>query len=184
MYCVEFSNKLTPYYGFIKPWNAVRDVETYSLTYLPPSFIRGIKYELGIKGDIIRHKLLFSKSHMQKDFTKAVVYLKNGQRSVTNHHRHTLVNPKLILGFETKEDADLAIGLPIYMGQNIYPLYGNASVGVFEITTEEFDKLQGVETFETTESDENGLYVGNDRRNNNKRMYIQIVRNEWDDDQI
>ena len=181
LYCVEFGKMIKPYYGYIKPWNAVRDDETFSLTYIPPSFISGIEEELKIDGNIVRHKRTFDKTQMEKDFKKCIVYLKNNYVNHTIHHRHTLVNPKLILAFDNYEDAKYALGQPLYFGQNIYPIYGNKDYGIVEMTDEEFDKLDGVETIQTTEDDEESIYVGNNRQKNNERMFVRIIRNEWYD---
>ena len=158
IYCVTYRNIIKPYYGYIRPWNAVRDDETWSLTYLTPSMIDGIGIELGIENKIVRHKLVFDKTHMETDFTKCVVYCKNNKRNQTVHKRHTLVNPIITLGFETYEDAMLAMGLPIYCGQNIYPIYPFVNDGIKEMTDAEFDELYGVETFETNEEDEKSIY--------------------------
>lgn len=179
LYCIEYKNKVQPYYGFIKPWNSVRDEETYSLTYLPPSFINGIESELGIKGNIVRHKFQFNKNGMSKDMKKCVVYLENGQRTHTIHFRNTLVNPIIILAFDNLEDAQYAIGQPLYVGQNIYPIYANKEFGIKEMTDDDFDNLLGVETIETNSDDENAIFVGFNRQKENQRMYININRNEW-----
>ena len=179
LYCVKFENKVQPYYGFIKPWNAVRDEDTYSLTYLPPSFINGIEDELKIDGKIIRHKLTFDKNGMSRDMKKCVVYLENGNRSSTIHYRHTLVNPSLIIAFDNLNDAKYAIEQPLYMGQNIYPIYGNKDFGIREMNDEKFDTLLGVETIESSDVDENAVFVGFNRQKGNQRMYINIIRNEW-----
>ena len=179
LYCVLFSNLSKPYYGYIKPWNAVRDNETYSLTYLPPSFINGIEDELRINGKILRHKLRFNKGRMEKDMKKCIIYLKDNCVNHTIHIRHTLVNPEIILAFENYEDAKCALEQPLFVGQNIYPIYGNPNFGIVEMTDEDFDELEGVETFQTDENDEESIYVGNNRQKNNERMFIKIHRKEW-----
>lgn len=181
IFCVEFSNMIKPYYGYIKPWNGVRDDETYSLTYLPPSFINGIEEELKINGHIVRHKLTFDKSNMGEDLKKCIVYLKNDYITHTIHKRHTLINPKIILGFDNYEDAKYALTQPLYFGQNIYPIYGNIEFGIVEMTNDEFSKLDGVETILTDENDDDAIYVGNNRQRNNERMFVRIYRNEWYD---
>lgn len=176
LYCVIYENINKPYYGYIKPYNGVRDIETFSCTYLPPSFIDGIKKELECKGNIVRHKLLFSKDNpMQNDFIKAVCYGKDNQSTI--HTRHLLVNPIVIFAFENKDDAINALNMPLHFGQTIYPIYPLGNVK--EMTNDEFDELPGVETFLTTEDDDNGVYCGNNRNDGNKRMYIRIDYKEW-----
>ena len=42
MYIVKYTGK----FGFIKPWTAVRDGETFSQQFLTPSIIEGIEKKL------------------------------------------------------------------------------------------------------------------------------------------
>lgn len=178
LYCVKYGKKIKPYYGYIRPWNSVRDIETWSLTYLTPSFINGIEEALSIKSKIVRHKLTFDEG-MTKDFSKSVVYLKNNKKSHTIHNRHILRNPELTLAFDNEEDAKVAFNLPLYMGQNIYPIYPSYEYGIKVMTDDEFDLVGGVETFETTKDDEMCVYVGNNRYRNNERMYVNVIRKPW-----
>jgi hypothetical protein len=68
MYCVRFKgNSCTV--GYLRPWNSVRDGETYSMTYLPTSVIDGIRDELKCSGRILRHKLRFN--GMTSEFFKS-----------------------------------------------------------------------------------------------------------------
>lgn len=177
LYCIKYSNNLKPYYGYIKPWNAVRDNTTYSLTYLPPSFIDGVQKNLGIEGNIVRHRLLFDTNGQQKDFNKAITYEKENKNGSTVHDRYCLVNPQILFGFDNKEDAEYCLNQPIHLGQMQYLIYPDKKYGIVEMNDEEFNNLKGVETFLTNEND--GLYVGNNRQKNNERMYIDIIRNNW-----
>ena len=180
LYCVTFGGVVKPYYAFFMPWNAVRDEEAYSLTYLPPSTINGIEEELHLEHDsIVRHKLTFSKNGMQREMNKRIVYLPKGETTHTIHTRHMLVNPTIILAFKNREDAEYAMTQVIYGGQFIYPLYPNREEGIKEYTHSEFDKLEGVETIETEENDENAIFLGFNRQKENKRMFVNIIRNEW-----
>ena len=177
LYCVRYSNINKPYYGYIKPWNAVRDEETYSSTYLIPSFINGVEQELGIQGNIIRHKLKYQiVSSSKGDFSKAASY---GKKPAV-HKRHCLTNPEIIFAFDNKEDAEYAITQPLWMGQIQYLIYPDITFGnkgIMEMTNDEFDELTGVETFITNEDE--GIYVGNNRQKNDERMFVEIVRKNW-----
>lgn len=191
LYCIRYRNICKPYYGYIKPWNAVRDTETYSLTYLVPSFINGIEQELGIEGKILRHKLKYqivlpkfiknkkNKIVVNGDFSKAVTYGKNS----STHKRHCLTNPEIIFAFDNKEDAEYALTQPLCFGQIQYTIYPDITFGekgIQIMTNEEFDDLVGVETF--TSNEDEGIYVGNNRQKNNERMYVNIIRKFWDNE--
>lgn len=113
MYVVTYTGK----FGFIKPWTAVRDGETFSQQFLTPSIIEGIEKKLfpellnekGIK-KIKRHKLSYDTMSAQQEVTQArwwkdtKMYLKN--RSILK--RTILINPLLHLAFDTLEDAKRA----------------------------------------------------------------------------
>ena len=74
MYIVTFKGP----FGFIKPWTAVRDGETFSQQFLTPSIIEGIEKKLfpellsspGIH-KIIRHKLSCQAMSSQQEVTQA-----------------------------------------------------------------------------------------------------------------
>lgn len=191
MFCVRFKgNSCTV--GYLRPWNSVRDGETYSMTYLPTSVIDGIKDELKCNGKILRHKLRFNgmtselfKSPMieTERFNKKT---KKVEKSVKRENGistiHQLCNVEIILGFEKEEDAVEAVKNTIYVGQTQYIIYptsfydNDENSDVVELNDEEFSALVGTETFEATKEDENGVYCGNNRFRNNERMYIKIVR--------
>lgn len=197
MYCVRFSNKdkngvhSSPSFAFLKPYNAVRDFETYSLTYLPTSVINGIEERIGIPMDsIVRNKLTFDKSGMFKELVKinfGTVW-KNGEiteRIIKGKNdvelkfivytKHCLVNPEVVFGFDTKEHAEEAFHCTIYLGQMEYMLY---PYEIFEISEEEFTDMKGVETYNT--DDENEIFCGFNRFKNNEKQYVVIDRKEWD----
>lgn len=189
MYCIKFGPINGIKYGFIKPYNAVRDSKTYSLTYIIPSMIDGIIHEHGLKGKILRHKLTFE-GMTTNDFKKCHVFndldknAENGvfteviksDMSMNTHERHSLINPTLTLAFESKEDAEQMYTETIYIGQSEYFIY---PVEFFEATDEEFNQIEGVESFATDEDDECGFYCGNNRLKDNQPMYIKIDRKEW-----
>lgn len=187
MYCVRYKSNDCGV-GYIRPWNAVRDGETYSLTYLIPSFINGIEKELGCKGKILRHKLrfngmtdeLFVSPQIKRKSKKGggdINYRDNGISKI-----HQLFNPEIILGFESMEDAVNASRNTIYVGQTQYMIFPSSFTSeendddniIVEMSDEEFSKLSGTETFQTDEN--NGVYCGNNRHKNNERMFIKIVR--------
>lgn len=190
MFCVRYEANPCGV-GYFRPWNSVRDGETYSLTYLPTSVIDGIKDELKCNGKILRHKLRFN--GMTSEFFKSPMIEAERLNKITKKIEksikrkagistiHQLCNVEIILGFEKEEDAIEAAKNTIYVGQTqyiIYPVsfYVDDDNDVVEMNDEEFSALTGTETFETTKDDEDGVYCGNNRFRNNERMYIKIVR--------
>lgn len=196
MYCVRFkADDCTV--GYLRPWNSVRDGETYSLTYLTPSIIDGIADELGVTGKILRHKFRFS--GMTDEFFKSPEIPRYGVskircdkdrlRGVGISQIHQVCSPEIILGFENKEDAENAIRQTLYVGQTQYIIFPstfvddneeseeyifNESNYIEEMTEEEFSALIGTETFPTTKED--GVFCGFNRYRDNEKMYINIVR--------
>ena len=187
MFCVRYKSNDCGV-GYIRPWNAVRDGETYSLTYLIPSFINGVEKELGCSRKIVRHKLRFN-GMTEELFVSPQIKKKSKKGKGDKIHRdtgiskiHQLNNPEIILGFEDEEDAINASKNTIYVGQTQYMIYPVSFFNdendddnvIVELTDEEFSKLKGTETFQTDEN--NGVYCGNNRYKNNEKMYIKIVR--------
>ena len=191
MFCVRYKGNPCSV-GYLRPWNSVRDGETYSMTYLPTSIIDGIKDELKCNGKILRHKLRFNgmTSELFKSPKIEVERLNKRTKKVENSVKrdsgistiHQICNVEIILGVEKKEDAVDAAKNTIYVGQTQYIIYptsfyeSDEDNDVVEMNDEEFSALVGTETFETTKDDENGVYCGNNRFRNNDRMYIKIVR--------
>ena len=191
MYCVKFKGNLCSV-GYIRPWNSVRDEETYSLTYIPTSFINGIEYENHLSGKILRHKLRF-KGQVKETFVSeeryGLVEHGTGKNKVLKYQRtrshfkstiHLLSAPEIILGFENYQDAEEMSRSHIYVGQTQYMIFpvnfnGDSPI-IVELSDDEFSKLPGTETFESTDSDECAVYCGNNRYKNNERMYIRIIR--------
>lgn len=192
MYCVRFKSDPCGV-GYIRPWNSVRDGETYSLTYLPTSFINGIEMEHCCKGKILRHKLRFkgmTEELFVSESTEGYVLCGRGknkkyEKKTFRDHAisiiHQICLPEIILGFELKEDAEDAARNYLYVGQSQYLIFpcefndGEDEL-IVEMDDEEFSKLSGTETFPSTEDDEDAVYVGNNRQKNNEKMFVKIVR--------
>ena len=73
MYVVTYKGQ----FGFIKPWTAVRDGETFSQQFLTPSIIEGIEKKLfpellNVPGihKILRHKLKYDSLDSQQEVTQ------------------------------------------------------------------------------------------------------------------
>jgi hypothetical protein len=111
--------KYTGPFGFIKPWTAVRDSETYSQQFLTPSIIEGIEKKLfpemlpkpGIIEKIARHKLSYASMSVQQEVTQAKgwkVSKKSAMRERSVLNRGVMINPVLHLAFWNEEDAAVA----------------------------------------------------------------------------
>jgi hypothetical protein len=198
LYIVKYSGT----FGFIKPWTAVRDEETFSQQFLSPSIIGGIerklfpellKKEWGIY-KIKSHRLTYSSISEQREVIQArglnkgnidgIKYLSRGtfKKNKVNFstlNRGVMVNPVLYLAFEDREDAEHAATQHICLARNEDILYPDQEV--LEVTEEEFNNNDEVfYGFELMlEKNEKSFMVGYNRMNNNQPMYgwLKIVGN-------
>ncbi len=184
-YVVKYSGQ----FGYIKPWTAVRDSETFSQQFLTPSIIEGIEKKLfpellnekGIK-KILRHRLSYSHLDFQKEVTwskglkqKSNPYQKN--KSIIT--RGVMISPLLYLAFQNKTDAERAYTQTICLIRNEDLIYPES---IFELSIQEFDQIGGFELLFTDETEgvkvgynrfvENDMYgvlkvFGNDSKNSN-----------------
>ena len=181
MFIVKYSGN----FGFIKPWTAVRDSETFSQQFLTPSIIEGIEKKLfpellyekfnGEISKIIRYRLNYQGIDMQQERTWSKgginIYKDKGQYK-TNLGiltRGVLLNPNLYLVFKEKADADRAFNQTICLCRNEDLMFPEE---IFESSIAEFDTIDG---FELIFSDsKNGFKVGHNRFNNASEMYGEL----------
>ncbi len=105
-----FVVKYTGPFGYIKPWTAVRDGETFSQQFLTPSIIEGMEKKLfpetvsqpGLHGLILGHRLNYTGISRQQEQTwsKAWTMVKNGEpvvveKEVVKKGKTTLKKEKL-----------------------------------------------------------------------------------------
>lgn len=157
-------------FGFIKPWTAVRDELTFSQQFLTPSIIEGMRQKLQVK-DLIRHKLSFSKFDKQQEQTRPKL-IKKPRHNFSILTRGILINPTLVLGFSSKEDAETAFDQHICLCRNEDILLPDKSSGIKEISDVEFDELEGFELKFT--NDDDGFMVGYNRFNDFEPMYGKL----------
>ena len=190
LYLVKYSGP----FGFIKPWTAVRDSETYSQQFLTPSILAGIERKLfpdllnakfgiyKIKG----HRLTYQQISQQQEQTqprgwnaKGTAKNRTYERPYAILMRGVMVNPVLFLAFETLGDAERAATQHICLARNediLYPIDE-----IIEISEEEFDTndelFYGFELI--MEKNEKSFLVGYNRIDENKPMYgwLKIVGN-------
>lgn len=165
-------------FGFIKPWAAVRDSETFSQQFLTPSIVEGIEKKLfpellserGIK-KIARHRLSYDQINGQQEVIQTRGWNSKRQGKQFLFERPTavltrgiLLNPILHLAFTSSDDAQKAFSQHICLCRNEDVLLPE-SVNV--ISVENFDN--DIETFSgyelVFENNDNSFLVGYNRQN-------------------
>ncbi|MBA4850453.1 hypothetical protein [Emticicia sp. BO119] len=127
-YVVRYSGQ----FGFIKPWTAVRDSETFSQQFLTPSIVEGIEKKLfpellsktGIN-KIKGHRLSYTQVSSQQEViqTRGWNSTRQGKQILFERPkaillRGVLLEPVLHLAFASKEDADIALTQHICLCRN------------------------------------------------------------------
>lgn len=178
-YVVKYSGP----FGFIKPWTAVRDSETFSQQFLTPSIVEGIEKKLFPEmltkksiEKIVRHKLNYCSLSVQQERTWAKggfkAYKDKGvyKTNLGIINRGILVEPNLYLAFKNIDDAVRASEQTICLCRNEDLLHPSE---VFELTEEDFNEISG---FELKFSDqENGFKVGHNRFDDSADMYGELI---------
>jgi hypothetical protein len=180
-----FVVKYVGQFGFIKPWTAVRDSETYSQQFLTPSILEGMEKKLfpelldeQFNGKIVkikRNRLNYQGLDMQQERTWSKggidIYKDKGQYK-TNLGiliRGVMLNPHLYLAFDNQEDAAVAMTQTLCLCRNedlVFPME------ILEMSTEDLDTIEG---FELIPSDINtGFKVGHNRFDNASEMYGEL----------
>ena len=119
-------------FGFIKPWTAVRDSETFSQQFLTPSIVEGIEKKLfpellkriGIF-KILGHRLSYDQVSGQQEQiqTRGWNSTRKGKQLQFERPngiliRGILINPTLSIAFSSKEDAEIAFTQHICLCRN------------------------------------------------------------------
>lgn len=167
--------KYTGPFGFIKPWTAVRDSETFSQQFLTPSIVEGIEKKLfpellqerGIK-KIVRHRLTYHQITQQQEViqTRGWNKKKVGNQFLFDRPtavliRGILLNPTLYLAFSTKEDASRAADQHICLCRNEDILYPDS---VQQVSEDAFDEDENYSGFELMfEKNDESFQVGYNR---------------------
>ncbi len=182
--------KYTGQFGFIKPWTAVRDSETFSQQFLTPSIVEGIEKKLfpellnqiGIQ-KIRRHRLSYSQINQQQEViqTRGWNSTKKGKQILFDRPtavliRGILIEPILHLAFENKDDAETAFQQHICLSRNEDILM---PVDILEIQKEDFEDVEKFNGYELIfENNENAFQVGYDRLTNEPMFgWLKIVGN-------
>ena len=185
-----FVVKYSGQFGFIKPWTAVRDSETFSQQFLTPSIVEGIEKKLfpellgenGIK-KIVGHRLSYSQMSSQQEViqTRGWNSTRQGKQILFERPkaillRGVLLEPVLHLAFSNKIDAEIALTQHICLCRNedlLLPMirFDEVSKEDFENDTDRFGGYELV-----FERNEKSFIVGY-HRVTNEPMYgwLKIV---------
>lgn len=178
-YIVKYSGP----FGFIKPWTAVRDSETFSQQFLTPSIVEGIEKKLfpellGEAGimKIFRHKVNYLGIDIQQERTWAkggFQFSKEKGNYKTNLgilKRGVMLNPNLYLAFKYAEDANIAFEQNVCLCRNEDILLPE---DLLEMDVQTFEEIAG---FELNFSVKNaGFKVGHNRFDNAEEMFGELV---------
>jgi len=162
-------------FGYLKPWTAVRDGETYSQQFLTPSVIEGMRQKLGVS-QILRHKLTYTGLSMQQEQTHPRGWIHEKKKQQLTRPRAILVrgvllSPTLHLAFATEAEASVAAQQHLCLCRNEDILLPSEPQVVSEAA---FDLLPGFE-LRFTEGPTNGAFlVGYNRFAEGAPMYGQL----------
>jgi hypothetical protein len=162
-------------FGYLKPWTAVRDGETYSQQFLTPSVVEGMRQKLGVT-EILRHKLRYKGLSMQQEQTQPRGWRYEAQKKLMSRPRAilmrgVLLEPELHLAFATAEDADLAASQHLCLCRNedvVLP------VSRLTLSEAEFDALPGFELRFRETATPDAFLVGYNRFQAGAPMYGKL----------
>jgi hypothetical protein len=161
-------------FGFIKPWTAVRDGETYSQQFLTPSIIEGMRQKLEVS-DILRHRLSHQGFDRQQERIQSAGWGEKGaahRRTFTRAQsilvRGIMLNPTLHLTFPSSEEAKRAAKQHLCLCRNEDIMLPSPRVQTLSVAA--FDDLVGFELhFGRTQA--GAFLVGYNRFDDGAPMY-------------
>ncbi|GAB4047663.1 hypothetical protein [Spirosoma litoris] len=145
LHCVQYRGL----FAFIKPFSALRDEQTVSSFYVPPSVVKGIECTLfgSHTGRIVRSRLTFTGVSFQQEIIQTAGFNRKTnnlyERGTSTLTRGVLLYPELTLAFTELDDAEIAKTRPVLLSRREDLLMPSAVVE--SITGEEFDKRIGYE---------------------------------------
>lgn len=177
-------------FGFIKPWTAVRDSETFSQQFLTPSIVEGIEKKLfpellkeKYNGKIIkikRHRVTYQAISRQQEVTQTRGFeLKKSEKRIERPRsiltRGVLINPYVYLAFGNEKDAEKASVQHICLCRNEDILYPDSRI--LKLSEKEFNKIDGFELH--FEKNKNAFMVGYNRFDKSREMYgwLEVTNN-------
>lgn len=169
MYIVRFNGP----FGYIKPWTAVRDAQTYSQTFLTPSIVEGMRQKLEVSA-ILRHRVRHHGLTVQQERTQSAgwtVTSKHATRSLSIIERGVMIEPELLLAFATRDDAETASTQHLCLCRNEDVLLPANEIQ--EVSESEFDQLGGIEL--RFDHSPDSFLVGFNRFDDASPMYGRLV---------
>lgn len=175
--------KYNGHFGFIKPWTAVRDSETFSQQFLTPSIVEGMEKKLfpelletkGIQ-KIKRHRLNYLGIDVQQERTwskggfKAKKEKGKYKTNLAIINRGVMLEPHLYLAFENKEDAEKAMQEHLCLCRNEDIILPSE---ILELSKTDFNEIEGFELL--FDGDENSMFkVGHNRFDDVAEMFGQL----------
>lgn len=167
--------KYTGPFGYLKPWTAVRDGETYSQQFLTPSVIEGMRQKLGVS-QILRHKLSYAGLSMQQEQTQPRGWIHEKKKQQMTRPcailvRGVMLSPTLQLAFATEADAAQAATQHLCLCRNedvLLPIDSQV------MSKEEFDILAGFELHFADGPEAGAFLVGYNRFAEGAPMYGRL----------
>ena len=177
-------------FGFIKPWTAVRDSETFSQQFLTPSIVEGIEKKLfpellkeKYNGKIIkikRHRVTYQAISRQQEVTQTRGFeLKKSEKRIERPRsiltRGVLINPYVYLAFGNEKDAEKASVQHICLCRNEDILYPDSRI--LKLSEKEINKIDGFEIH--IEKNKNSFMVCYNRFDKSREMYgwLEVTNN-------
>jgi len=162
-------------FGYLKPWTAVRDGETYSQQFLTPSIIEGMRQKLGVS-TILRHKLTYTGLSMQQEQTHPRGWIHEKKKQQLTRPRAILVrgvllSPTLHLAFATAAEANVASRQHLCLCRNEDILLPSEPQVISEA---DFDLLPGFELRFTEGPTNEAFLVGYNRFADGAPMYGRL----------
>lgn len=179
-YIVKYSGP----FGYIKPWTAVRDSETFSQQFLTPSIVEGMEKKLfpelladyGKILKIKRHRLNYAAISIQQERVwskgwkiKTVRNYKFRMPKLSILKRGILISPHLYLAFDTQDDAIKAFSQHLCLCRNEDIILPEE---MFELSAQEFEEISGFE-LHFKQADE-GFKVGHNRYAYGESMFGEL----------
>lgn len=175
--------KYQGHFGFIKPWTAVRDSETFSQQFLTPSIIEGMEKKifpelLTIKGikKIKRHRINYLGIDVQQERTwskggfKAKKEKGKWKTNLAIINRGIMLEPHLYLAFANEKDAQKAMKEHICLCRNEDVML---PYELLTLSENEWNKINGFELLFNGDND-SMFKVGYNRFNDIKEMFGQL----------
>jgi hypothetical protein len=175
-------------FGFIKPWTAVRDSETFSQQFLTPSIVEGLEKKLfpellnlptGQIYKILRHRLTYAglSSQQERTWSKAMVTKNIDKKKYRLKERSIILRgimlePRLSLAFATLEDAQHASEQSICLCRNEDLMLPHPTIQQWSISDFDSDALPGFELLFKQEG--LGFKVGQNRFANGTSMFGEL----------